>query len=90
MKQLTNGQDREEEANDYRERIAAVKNVLLEHDKEKNSARRDHFLGFDWRCPNEALRKVRVRKLWFFIYSGSPFASTVLISISVSVGAMFP
>lgn len=59
-------QDREDKAATYRERIAAVKKALEQHDREVERAR--HQAAYpgkgggrwaDWRGPSEAMRKVR-------------------------------
>lgn len=57
-------QEREEEATRYRERIAAIREALQQHDDEKGRARvgadgaNGRRAAIDWRNPTKAMRKV--------------------------------
>lgn len=54
-------QGREEEANKYRERVEAIEEILLEHDRqeqERAAGLRKSYAEVDWRNPSESMRKV--------------------------------
>lgn len=55
-------QGREEDGDRYRERVAAIEEVLSEHDKKQEeikAVRKHPYKGMDWRNPSDAMRKVR-------------------------------
>lgn len=65
----TKKQDREEDGDKYRERVAAIQEVLSEHDKkqkETKAMKNRGQKGMDWRSPTDAMRKVcaGLSRLW--------------------------
>lgn len=73
-------QGREEDADSYRERVAAIEEILSEHDREQEERRAAGQTknasddGLDWRNPSDAMRKV-----WWACFSWFAVQYVILV-----------